>query len=466
MAFEDALDIATIDGTLAGALPAGSLYAVGGRVRDEVRAAREGREFVAKDLDYVVVGVSLSELVRRLKEVGRAELVGASFAVVKCKIGAATVDVGLPRREFSTGAGHRDFDVEAGPAVSLEEDLARRDFRMNMMARALPGGRLVDPYGGVADIEARQVSLLRPEAFREDPLRMLRACQFAARFEYGLNAETFAAMREAAPLVASVSAERVHDELLKLLLAARPSVGFELMRETGVLGFVLPEVLEGWGVEQNEWHAYDVYHHTLATLDAAPASDPLLRMAALLHDVGKPRTKDGPHFYRHEILGAEMAREIMERLRFSNEEVETVASLVRHHMYAADASLADGTIRRFVRRIGPERLERQFALRAADVVGSGLPKRGGNALFEARVRALLALRPPLAVADLAISGTDVIGALVAHGVLPKGSRGAPLVGELLRELLEDVTDDPGRNERETLLSMLDVAIERTKASTR
>ncbi len=137
----------------------------------------------------------LDELVRRLQDVGRTELVGASFAVVKCNVGGTTVDVALPRREHSTGAGHRDFAVESGPAVPLEEDLARRDFRMNMMARALPGGGLVDPYGGAADIAARRIDLLKPAAFVEDPLRMLRACQFAARFGFRPSQATFAALR-------------------------------------------------------------------------------------------------------------------------------------------------------------------------------------------------------------------------------------------------------------------------------
>jgi poly(A) polymerase/tRNA nucleotidyltransferase (CCA-adding enzyme) len=458
-------DIAAIDRALAAALPPGTLYAVGGRVRDELRAQFEGVAFVAKDLDYVAAGLSLDDLVGRLQQVGRTELVGASFAVVKCSLGGRTVDVALPRREQSTGAGHRDFAVESGVTVPLEEDLARRDFRMNMLARALPGGEIVDPYGGAADIAARRIDILKPAAFEEDPLRMLRACQFAARFEYALTDGTFAAIREAAPLVATVSAERVHDELTKLMSAPRPSIGFELMRTSGLLGFILPEIAEGWGVEQNEWHAYDVYNHTLATLDAAPASDQVVRLAALLHDVAKPNTKDGPHFYRHEILGEEMAREILGRLRFSNEEIDAVASLVRNHMYAADPGLSDGTLRRFVRRIGAQYLERQFALRAADVVGSGLPKRSdANERFEERVRALLALRPPLAVTDLAISGDDVIAELVARGLLPKSSRGGPLVGSLLREALEYVTDDPTRNERGVLLEFVRLTIARRKGA--
>jgi tRNA nucleotidyltransferase (CCA-adding enzyme) len=454
-----------IDHLLGEALPPGSLYAVGGRVRDEVRSALDGIPRPAKDLDYIAVGLEVTELVARLRRVGKTDVVGASFAVVKCTIaapdgnGPTTVDVALPRRERSTGVAHREFTVEAGPDVPLEEDLARRDFRMNMLARALPEGILVDPYGGEADIRERRIDVLRAEAFDEDPLRMLRACQFAARFEYAVTETTMAAMRTAAPLVTTVSAERIRDELMKLLSARRPSIGIELMRRSGVLPFVLPELAEGVGVGQNQYHAYDVYRHALETLDATPAGDAVLRLAALLHDVGKPRTKDGPHFYRHETVGADMSEDLLTRLRFPGETVATVAKLVRNHMYAADAEAAAPTLRRFIRRIGPENVVRQFALRAADIVGSGLPKRGDvNERFQERVRATLATRPPLSVKDLALSGEEVLAALIAAGHLPRGSRGGPEVGAILRGLLERVVDDPGLNERERLLAALDEAI--------
>ncbi len=434
-----------VDRRLAAVLPPGALYAVGGRVRDEVRSALDGEPRIAKDLDYVAVGLGLDELVERLGRAGRTGVVGASFAVAKVTVAGRTVDVALPRRERSVGVGHRDFRVEAGPAVSLEEDLGRRDFRMNMLARALPSGELVDPHGGEADIRARRIDILRPEAFDEDPLRMLRAAQFAARLGFAITPTTLEAMKRAAPLITTVSAERVHDELLKLLvLAPRPSIGIEVLRESGLLGYLLPEIAEGIGVEQNEYHAYDVYRHGLATVDATPPGDERLRLAALFHDVGKPRTKDGPHFYRHEIEGSDITKQVLERLRFSNETVDRVTRLVRWHMYAADPEAKAATLRRFIRRIGTDNLDAQFALRAADIVGSGIPKRGDqNERFEARVHAVLAEKPALKVTDLAVSGADVIAALVQAGRLPAGSHGGPMVGETLREVLERVIDDPG-----------------------
>ncbi|MGA7571217.1 MAG: HD domain-containing protein [Candidatus Aquilonibacter sp.] len=446
-----------LDGRLAEALAPGRLFAVGGRVRDELRAELEGVDVPAKDLDYVVTGLTLGELTARLQALGRVDLVGAAFAVAKLTTDGLTVDLALPRRERSTGHGHRDFEVQSGPDIPLEDDLARRDFRMNMIARALPGGELVDPYGGEADIRARRIDILTPVAFDEDPLRMLRAAQFAARFGYEPTPATIEAMRAAAPLVRTVAPERIHDELQKLFaLAPKPSVGLQLLADTGVLAQFWPELLEGVGVEQNEWHAYDVWQHNLATLDAIPAGDATLRLAALLHDIGKPRTKEGPHFYRHEQVGAEMAGAMLHRLRFSNETIDTVEHLIRQHMYVQDPELSDAAIRRFIRRIGLEHLQRQFAVRHADIVGSGLPKRDDtNERFEARVWEEVERKPAFSVADLAISGSDVIAAMVRHGFAPSEFRGDARVGAALHWLFEQVTERPERNEREVLLTLLD-----------
>lgn len=445
-----------LDARLAEALAPGRLFAVGGRVRDELRADLEGVDVPAKDLDYVVTGLTLEALTARLQTLGRVDLVGAAFAVAKLTVGGLVVDVALPRRERSTGHGHRDFEVQSGPEIPLEDDLARRDFRMNMIARALPGAELVDPYGGAVDIRARRIDILTPVAFEEDPLRMLRAAQFAARFGYEPTPATIEAMRAAAP-ASSVAPERIHDELQKLFgLAPKPSIGLRLLADTGVLARFWPELLEGAGVEQNEWHAYDVWQHNLATLDAIPPRDATLRLAALLHDVGKPRTKEGPHFYRHEQVGADMAAAMLQRLRFSNETVDTVEHLIRQHMYVQDPELSDAAIRRFIRRIGLEHLQRQFAVRHADIAGSGLPKRDdSNERFEARVWEEVERKPAFSVADLAISGGDVIAAMVRHGLAPSEFRGDARVGAALHWLFEQVTERPERNEREVLLALLD-----------
>ncbi len=453
-----------LDARLAATLPERSLYAVGGRVRDEIRAEIEGSESSIADSDYVVVGLGLDELVNCLCSIGRVDIVGASFSVLKVTVDGETVDVAAPRRERSFGVGHRDFEIVSGPEVTLEEDLGRRDFRMNMLARALPSGAIVDPYDGIDDIRARRIDILTPQSFIEDPLRMLRAAQFSARFGYQVTPASRAAMVAAAPLVRSVSAERVQEELAKLFTASKPSIGLDLLQETGVLVYLWPELVEGVGVEQNEWHAYDVWRHSLATLDATPPGDLSLRLAALLHDVGKPRTKEGPHFYRHEIVGAEMAESMLERLRFTNETIKTTKHLVRQHMYSADPDLTDAALRRFIRRVGPFTIERLFALRHADIQGSGLPKRGGaNEAFEARVRAELARKPAFSIRELAVDGDDVIEALVRRGAAPPGFKGDARVGVALRWLFEQVTDEPGRNERGLLLRMLEQYFQTVRA---
>jgi tRNA nucleotidyltransferase (CCA-adding enzyme) len=285
---------------------------------------------------------------------------------------------------------------------------------------------------------------------------MLRACQFAARFNYALSDGAADAIRAAAPLAATVAPERVAEEIWKLLRAPRPSYGIEWMRETGVLEWIWPELLEGFRVAQNEWHAYDVYRHNLETLDAAPAADPVLRLAALLHDIGKPRTKDGPHFYRHEHAGEGLVHAMLARLRLAREVEDTVAHLVRQHMYGADPDASPATIRRFIRRVGPDHLERLFALRRADVIGSGLPKRGeDNERFEARVRAILDEKPAFSVRDLAIGGDRIAAALVARGLAAPGFRGDERVGEVLRYLFEQVTDEPDRNDPAQLSALVE-----------
>ncbi len=442
-----------LDRRLSEALPENALYAVGGRVRDEFRARLDPTLPPPKDLDYVVTGVPLEVLVERLRAVGRVNVVGASFAVVKLSAPEGDADLALPRREHSTGVGHRDFAVESSPEITIEDDLGRRDFRMNMIARRISDDAIVDPYGGVHDIQARLIDIVSPRTFVEDPLRLLRAAQFAARFDFELSADARAGMMAAANLTGTISPERVCDELLKLFgTAGRPSVGIEILRTTGVLAELWPEVAEGLGVDQNEWHAYDVYRHNLETADAAPAGDVTLRLAALLHDVGKPRTKDGPHFYRHEHVGADMAAAMLGRWRFPNETIATVEHLVRSHMYAADPELAPKAIRRFINRIGPAHLERLFSLRHADIIGSGLPKRTQeNERFEARVAQILEEKPPLTVRDLALSGEDVMALLIEGGKAPADFRGDRRVGATLAALFEEVVDDPARNERHLLV---------------
>jgi putative nucleotidyltransferase with HDIG domain len=445
--------IPNFDHLLADAFPKAGVYAVGGSVRDAVLAELGKHQPQRPDFDYLVTGVPLDELLQQLAALGSAELVGASFGVIKFSRDGMTVDVALPRRERAVGPKHRDFEVESSPDIPLEEDLARRDFRMNMMARDVRTGRIVDPFGGRADLAAERLDVLREEAFEEDPLRILRGAQFAARFELTPSDRTLAAMRAAAERLRSVAPERVADELTKLLtLAPKPSIGFELLRDTGGLAQFMPELLEGWAVDQNQYHAYTVYYHSLRACDEAP-QDLVLRLAALLHDVGKPRTKEGPHFYGHEKVGEEMARVLLERMRFSSNVVERVSRLVGLHMYTTVDEVSDAGIRRFIRRAGPANVDDLFALRHADIRATGLPPHDEdqNERFETRVKAALEAGHAISIAHLAIDGQDVIALMRELSLAPPDFRGDARVGELLRACLEKVLDDPAANTKRQLL---------------
>ena len=300
-----------------------------------------------------------------------------------------------------------------------------------------------------------RLDALRAEAFDEDPLRILRGAQFAARFGLTPTPSTLKAMRDAAELVPTVAPERIADELTKLFtLAAQPSVGLELLRESGALAHVMPELLEGWQVEQNQFHAHTVYYHSLQACDAAPP-DLVLRLAALLHDVGKPRTKEGPHFYGHQQVGEGMARQLLGRLRFSGDVIDRVARLIANHMYSTADVITDAGIRRFIRRVGPAHVDDLFKLRHADVIASGLPPHdhGENERFERRVATMLRASPALSEGDLFIDGDDVIAMMRELGLAGREFRGDERVGATLRACLEEVLENPARNDRETLLNV-------------
>lgn len=445
-----------IEAVLIGALPEAGIYAVGGSVRDAILAELGRPQPHQPDLDYLVTGIRLEELLNRLAGQGRAELVGASFGVIKFTRGPLTIDIALPRRERSTGPHHREFVIESSPDIPLEEDLSRRDFRVNMLARDVRTGEIIDLHGGRADLEFRRLDTLRGAAFEEDPLRILRGAQFAARLELRPTQATLGAMRAAAQLIPTVSAERIGDELEKLLtLAPQPSVGLELLRDTGALVYIMPELLEGWEVEQNQYHAYTVYYHSLRAVDEAPP-DLTVRLAALLHDVGKPATKEGPHFYGHQQVGEKMARAMLERLRFPGDTVDRVCKLIVNHMYSTADVMTDAGIRRFIRRVEPSNLDDLFALRHADIRASGIPPHDGgeNERFEARVAAMIKAGHALTINDLMITGQDVIQIMRELGLAGEDFHGDKRVGAALRMCLEEVLDDPDRNEPETLRGLV------------
>jgi tRNA nucleotidyltransferase (CCA-adding enzyme) len=339
---------------------------------------------------------------------------------------------------------------------SLEEDLSRRDFTMNAIALDPNLGTLTDPFGGQADLARRLIRAVGdPMArFLEDGLRPMRAVRQAAQLGFSIDPETEAAIAPTLDVFRKVSIERVRDEMLKLLASPKPSVGLELMRRTGLLGEVLPEIIESVGCTQNRFHKHDVYGHTLAVVDATKG-DAIVRLGSLLHDVGKPRARQPREgapgefsFFKHEHVGKDMADAICRRWKLSTSDRERVVAMVEHHMFFYAPEWTDGTVRRFVRRVGTDTLDALFALREGDVVGRGFGEDPEEELGELRRRiaTVAASDAALHVTDLAIGGKEVMSAL---GIPPSRE-----IGQILERLLELVLDDASLNERDKLLALL------------
>ncbi len=336
---------------------------------------------------------------------------------------------------------------------SLVDDLARRDFTMNAMAwlpeEPIGIGRLVDPFGGADDLER---GLLRavgdPDArFAEDALRLVRAVRFATRFEQRIDRATEAAIRRHAETVSTLSGERLRGELLRVLSGPTPPSGaFLLMEELGLLKVLVPELAALRGVPQAKTLPGDALDHSLRAMDALPGTDPTLRLAGLLHDLGKATTLADGHFIGHEVAGADLAEALLRRLRFPRGEILRVRRLVRQHMFAYGAEWTDAAVRRFIRRVGVDLLDDLFALRAADDLASGFtqPPRGGLAELASRVFAAVA-DDPLDARQLAVDGHILAAQL---GISP-----GPAIGRLLSRLLEAVLDDPSLNDREALIGL-------------
>ncbi len=334
----------------------------------------------------------------------------------------------------------------------IREDLRRRDFTMNSLAYNLETGELLDPHGGREDLAAGLVRAIGDpvERFTEDGLRPLRAVRFASQLGYRIDEATRAAIPRTLDNFRRVSVERVRDELVKILLSPRPSYGLGLLEETGMLPDILPELSACRGVEQKGFHRFDVLDHSFLSCDGAPARLEL-RLAALLHDIGKPAARaegpDGlPTFHRHEEFSARSTEEALRRLKFPNAVIASVTHLVRHHMFAYDDSWTDAAVRRFLARTGPENLEDLLALRLADAYGTTGERPDSRSLepLRKRVADLLARSRALAIRDLTVGGNE----LAALGV-PRG----PIMGRILAELLETVLDDPELNTPERLLDI-------------
>ena len=437
------LAIPTAVRELVGSLQAAghSAYVVGGSLRDVLL----GRE----PLDWDLATDARPE---RIQAIFPGSAYENRFGTVGVRVEGSTYEITTFRSEHDYADFRRPHRVEFGETI--EVDLARRDFTVNAMAW---GGRpgeeptIVDPHGGRTDLEARLLRAVGDpdRRFSEDALRMVRAVRLASVLDFRIEPATLAAIVRQADLVRHLSGERLEVELRRLLGSERPSVGLRLAEETGLLVRISPELVAQRGVSQNKVAGEDLWDHTLRAVDAAPRDRFEVRLAALLHDIGKPATAGDGHFLGHDAVGADLAAALLDRLRVPRAVAGRVCHLVRHHMFSYQPSWTDAAVRRFIlRNSGPgaARLDDLFALREADNVGSGQPRdAGGLGELRRRVEEQLAANVALTLGDLAIDGDDLIGELA----LAPG----PAIGRILDELLDRVIADPSLNERPTLLRL-------------
>jgi len=356
-----------------------------------------------------------------------------------------------PYRIESSYSNNRHPD-EVKFSQKLEDDLKRRDFTMNAIAYSVSKRELIDLYDGRQAIKDKMVIAVGEpaERFKEDSLRILRAVRFASQHGFAISHETMTAMMENVHLLSNISAERIRDEFLKILMSNEPMTGIVLAQKLGILKYIIPELEEGIGVEQNGSHIYDVWEHNLRTMGHAADKDwPLhIRLSGLLHDIGKPATrewvkeKNDYTFYGHEVVGARMAKKICEKLRLSNDLTEKVTKLVRHHMFFADPdAITHSAVRRLVARVGKENVWDLVDLRICDRIGMGRPKEEPYRLrkYESMIEEVM--RDPVSVSMLKIDGNRFV---------EMGYKPGREMGWVLHALLEEVLDDPTKNTEEYL----------------
>jgi len=418
-------------------------WIVGGCVRDLLLG-----KVVA---DWDVATDALPEEVQRIFP--KVIPTGIQHGTVTVVLHGRHYEVTTLRGEGTYSDGRRPDEVAFVDDIAA--DLARRDFTVNAIAIDPHDGHVIDPFEGQKDLERRVLRAVgNPiERFTEDGLRVLRAARFVATLEMELDPATRDAISPTLDTFRKVSQERVRDEWVKTMKARKPSRAFEVMQTTGILGVTCPELIEGVGCEQNRWHSFDVWRHALECLDAC-SGDPILRIAALLHDVGKPRSRAFSEktqdytFYDHDRIGAEIAAPICERLRFSNDERARIVALVRNHLFHYTSEWGDATVRRWLRRVGLERVQDLYALNEADVRGKGKedigPELTALASLKAHVEHVLAQGAALSTKDLKVDGHDLMREL--------GLKPGRALGDLLAALLEEVIADPEKNAREVLLS--------------
>ena len=337
-------------------------------------------------------------------------------------------------------------------AKTIEEDLSRRDFTVNALALDETDGEvsMIDLFDGQKDLKAKILRTVgkAEERFNEDALRMLRAIRFSVTLgkDWEIEAKTKKAISDNDYLLKEISQERIKEELSKMIASDEAAQGIEILRETGLLKYIIPELLEGYKVGQNKHHVYDIYEHSIRCLDFAAKKkfNFHVRMAALLHDIGKPRTKRGDGidstFYGHDIVGARIAKQVLGRLKFPNKDAEKITLLVRYHLFYYNVDeVGESSIRRLVRNVGVENMEELLQVRMADRIGSGCPKAEPYKLRHFKYLVEKVAQDPISAKMLEADGQDVMRILAI--------KPGPKIGRILDILLGIVLIDPAKNDK-------------------
>lgn len=422
-------------------------YLVGGAVRDMLM----GKKIHDWDIATDALPEEVTAIVKRA---------GGKVIPTGLKHGTVTVFYKRERAEVTTFRTESDYSDGRRPdkveyAATIQEDLSRRDFTMNAIAMRLPKCEIIDPFDGKKDIKTKLIRCVgnAAERFNEDGLRPMRAVRFASQLGFTIEKTTLDAIPGALPVAAKVSQERVKDEFDKILASGIPSRAFRLMEQTGLLKLFFSELSTCRGIEQKGFHQFDVLDHCLLACDYAAANNYSheLRLAALLHDVGKPQSRkiDASGvwiFHRHEEESAKISSKMLRRLRYSNTTINSVCHLIYEHMFNYTEDWSDAAVRRFIARAGEVNIQDLYRLRRADAYAFAAREADPRLLsrLAARVTEALISSRAFTIKDLAITGNDLI-----ESGIPPGKK----MGVILNELLETVLDDPEQNTREILLNI-------------
>jgi len=427
-------------------------YLVGGCVRDLLRKIVHGELVEPKDWD-IATSATPDEIIELFPKTFYENEFGTVGVVIEKESGDFIVEVTPYRRESEYSDARHPDRVEW--ADSIEEDLSRRDFTINAMALDLrpttDNRQLIDPFGGKKDLEKKLIRTVgKPEErFREDALRLLRALRFSAELGFAIELETQNAIEKNKELLGKISKERIRDEFIKIVMSENPATALDMAARIGILTYISEEFEKGIGVEQNQAHAYTVWEHLLRSLNHAVKKEyPLhVRLAALFHDIAKPHTKSlkngEPTFYGHEVVGARIAKKVLEDLRFPKEIIDKVRKLVRWHMFFSDTEqISLSAVRRMVRNVGTDLIWDLMNTRTADRIGTGRPKETPYRLRKYKSMIEEVLRDPISVKQLVVNGEDVMKLTQTSG--------GPHVGFILEILLSEVLNDPKLNTKEYL----------------